>query len=349
MVFNYIFKQGDCYGGSPNHPGCHSYVPTASLFCDTDGYVTLKEKPAGKCTYNGYEVRAGSFDPYNDHGAERDAYWAREQETGSMVLFRSDVPARGVLTAVYSKSSVPEKIKNSLQECKFGGFRTRPDFGFPTSRNAFIKVNGKVSNFTLDQGTGNPKDTCATFYNGLTIIASPQAYLPIDSLSCDSEGYVGIKEIPSGKCIFNGLEVNIGEFKTESRDGRIFNEYSTNYTDVTGKFLEKSPDMIKKAIGSCKFKSSSYGKYLKIDGFVSGYQLQNVDDRQYHDDTCFAAYSGDYRFPHYYFLPSSSLYCDSEGYASLKEGFSGNCTFHGTSVKVGEFKRDSPEWKLFRP
>ena len=43
----------------------YAYVPIASMYCDADGYVSLKEEPsanAGSCVYFGRNVTIGTFD-----------------------------------------------------------------------------------------------------------------------------------------------------------------------------------------------------------------------------------------------------------------------------------------------
>ena len=41
------------------------YIPIASMYCDADGYVSVKEEPkagSGSCVYYGKNVKIGPFD-----------------------------------------------------------------------------------------------------------------------------------------------------------------------------------------------------------------------------------------------------------------------------------------------
>ena len=53
------------------------------MYCAADGYVTLKElRATGTCTFNGMQVKIGSFNPYDagpskpDGSPESQAYYA---------------------------------------------------------------------------------------------------------------------------------------------------------------------------------------------------------------------------------------------------------------------------------
>ena len=96
---------------------------------------------------------------------------------------------------------------------------------------------------------------------------------------------------------------------------------------------DKIPDIARKAVGSCKFiKTSSYSRFLMLEGLRSSYNLDQYDYQFKPDDTCVQIIGYGLKK---YFIPASALFCDSNGFASFKTNFEGGkCTVFGNTVEI---------------
>ena len=63
MILVYLSHQ---YG---SNSGGHIYIPPANLYCDEDGYISLKEKPSGTCIYGGKQVNVGNWTVFDEYSA----------------------------------------------------------------------------------------------------------------------------------------------------------------------------------------------------------------------------------------------------------------------------------------
>ena len=170
----------------------------------------------------------------------------------------------------YSGSTIPLALQKSIGNCKFYRPTVRPQADRVTGR-----LNGQFSNFTISSGTSKQNDTCLQFFDGWN------HFVPWKSLVCDADGYVSLKDKPSGTCIFDGVKVNAGKITLGTLEFTVLDRHQMNraywqktaiptkYRDIRAldAFPEifgnnsKVPAVISKTLSDCKF----FSKLLTIN------------------------------------------------------------------------------------
>ena len=156
-----------------------------------------------------------------------------------------------------------------------------------------------------------------------------------------ADGYVNLKT-PTGTCIENGHELKY-YYQRPSIDETALEQvkrfYSVNETEI--------PEILVQTLASCKFIPRNASESLFSGESVTlGYLNHNFPESRYSfwgtlkNDTCLFLY--DENGPPTVY-PLEYIYCDADGYVSLRETKSAVCHFRNNSgiFQLGVFKKSS--------